>query len=284
MKNLETSFKLLTIISNCFNTKSKLTCCGCLSTIKLAGKEEARGPDRNLLGRRKQTDSRTSLRTERSFWIARVLRLVALFVSCLDRISKRDLEFILKSIPVYVLSAEAAMADMQIFVNALTGKTHICAHGVRGPQVLTITLYVKPSDTIASVKAKIQALTGFTPNEQNLWLGGQRLDSLRTLADYDIQNESTLHMDREFPEILILISSHVGPSFRVVDLMQSDTVGALKAQIRREIGIPPDRQLLIFSNSELQDNKRTLLDEHIQEGSTVFLHSQLASTAPSSST
>ena len=163
------------------------------------------------------------------------------------------------------------MADMQIFVKY---------HHVRGPA--TMTLHVKPSDTIASVKAKIQALTGFTPNAQNLWLGGQSLNSLRTLADYDIQNESTLHMDREFPEIVILISSHVGPSFRVVDLMQSDTVGALKAQIRRETGIPPDRQLLIFSNSELQDNKRTLLDEDIQEGSTVFLHSQLASTAPGS--
>ena len=81
------------------------------------------------------------------------------------------------------------MADMQkIFV-----KTHACPHGVlRGP--LTMTVDVKPSDTIASVKAKIQALTGFTPTEQNLWMGRQRLDSLRTLADYDIQNESTLHM------------------------------------------------------------------------------------------
>ena len=81
------------------------------------------------------------------------------------------------------------MADMQIFV-----KTGALPHGVvHGPITMTVD-DVKPSDTIAKVKAKIQALTAFPPTEQYLWLGRQELDSLRTLADYDIQNESTLHM------------------------------------------------------------------------------------------
>ena len=59
-------------------------------------------------------------------------------------------------IDVYALSAEAAMAAMQIFVKALTGKTAIL-HGVRTTQILTITLDVRTSDTILSAKAKIQA-------------------------------------------------------------------------------------------------------------------------------
>jgi hypothetical protein len=95
----------------------------------------------------------------------------------------------LKSIPVYALSAEAAMADMQIFV-----KTGALPHGVvHGPITMTVD-DVKPSDTIAKVKAKIQALTAFPATEQHLFLGRQELDSLRTLADYDIQNKSTLHI------------------------------------------------------------------------------------------
>jgi ubiquitin C len=166
------------------------------------------------------------------------------------------------------------MADMQIFVNALTGKTHVCAHGVRGPQVLTITLYVRTSDTIASVKAKIQTLTGFTPNEQNLFFAGQSLDNLRTLADYNIQNESTLHMDRVWPEIGILISNLVGPSFTVT-LIPPDPIAMLKDMIKLGTGIFPDQQLLMFGDSELQDNLSTLADENIQDGSIVFLFLRL---------
>ena len=56
------------------------------------------------------------------------------------------------------MSAEAAMADMQIFV-----KTGALPHGVvHGPITMTVD-DVKPSDTIAKVKAKIQALTAFPP-------------------------------------------------------------------------------------------------------------------------
>ena len=72
------------------------------------------------------------------------------------------------------MSAEAGMADMQIFV-----KTGALPHGVvHGPITMTVD-DVKPSDTIAKVKAKIQALTAFPPTEQHLWLGRQELAQLR---------------------------------------------------------------------------------------------------------
>jgi ubiquitin len=70
--------------------------------------------------------------------------------------------------------------SMQIFVKTLNGKT--------------ITIEVDPQDSVISLKKKIQDREIIPPDRQRLIYGGRQLADNKNLSDYDIREESTLHL------------------------------------------------------------------------------------------
>ena len=140
------------------------------------------------------------------------------------------------------------------------------------PENKTLTLGVRASDTILSVKKKIHERGYVEPDVQSLRYGGKFLEDERVLSDYNIQKESQLQFSIRWsmmPSIKISVENLVGKVV-TLDVSPSNKVLDVKTKYHAKENISPANQSLIFGGSVLDDAK-TLSECNIQNQSKVIV-------------
>ena len=144
---------------------------------------------------------------------------------------------------------------MWILVQTLSGKT--------------IQLEVQPSHTIDSVKAQLHDLEKIPVDQQRLSFGSEQLQGARTLEDYYIEEDASIHLVvRPKPqEMQLFVKLLTGRSI-ALQVSSDDTIE--KAMSRISDGIPFDQQRAVFAGKLLEPH-RTFEDYDIQKESTIHL-------------
>ena len=135
----------------------------------------------------------------------------------------------------------------------------------------TVMVEVLRSQTVQELKQKIasQEIFGIPPDLQILTFSGKQMEHDRTLGDYNIQKESTVHLRLSFGgPMQIFVKTLMGKTI-TLDVVSSDTIKVVKQKIEDRIGTPSAEQNLIFAR-HLQDDL-TLRDYNVQPESTLHL-------------
>ncbi|KAM5553213.1 polyubiquitin-like [Rosa sericea] len=146
----------------------------------------------------------------------------------------------------------------------------ILSISVKAPSGETFKFKVKPLFTVRDIKTIVESCTGCSVGDHNLIYSGNELEDLKTLAFYDIKDESVLEVSPRSLQIFVRVCDG---KIITVDVKQSDSVKELKSEIFRKLNVsmmPFDFYKLVFRWEQL-DEVRDLASYNIPKGSKLRL-------------
>ena len=138
----------------------------------------------------------------------------------------------------------------------------------------TSGLWVNASDTIRTVKNKIQDREGIPPDQQILFFDGLKLENVRALCHYKIQSWSTVYLVLRLTNSMQIFIRMLTKKIIALKVEASDTIVNVKAKLQDKEGIPPDQQILLYTlePSMVMKDDHTLSDYGIENESMVYLN------------